>query len=144
VSEAVTMLSSKVMYTSVYFCCTWRIIWFSLLSLNALQSCDIFMKLNLYVNLILRSTEESYIRQKETVSLWSRNLQDVWSREWLHLYSRNWQNGFWKILHFKSLSQVSYLLYWITLSVLNCFPERSSKRHLLLIQCYYRRKPKLN
>jgi hypothetical protein len=34
-------------------------------------------------------------------------------------------------------------LYWIALSVLNCFPK-SSKDHLLLIQCYYRRKPKLN
>jgi hypothetical protein len=34
-------------------------------------------------------------------------------------------------------------LYWIALSVLNCSPWRSSKDHLLLIQCYYRRKPKL-
>ena len=36
------------------------------------------------------------------------------------------------------------LLYWIALSVLNCSSQRSSKDHLLLVQCYYRRKPKLN
>ena len=32
----------------------------------------------------------------------------------------------------------------IALSVLNCSSWRSSKDHLLLIQCYCRRKPKLN
>ena len=35
-------------------------------------------------------------------------------------------------------------LYWIALSVLNCSSQRSSKDHFLLIQCYYRRKSKLN
>ena len=40
-------------------------------------------------------------------------------------------------------AKVDYL-YWIALSVLNCSSLRSSKDHLLLIQRYYRRKPKLN
>ena len=35
-------------------------------------------------------------------------------------------------------------LYWIALSVLNCSSQRSSKDHLLLIRCYYRKKRKLN
>ena len=44
----------------------------------------------------------------------------------------------------KDLNWTLFILYWKTLSVLNGSPWRSSKDRLLLIQCYYRRKPRLN
>ncbi len=37
-----------------------------------------------------------------------------------------------------------YFTAWVALSDVNCSSYKSSKDHLLLIQCYYRRKPKLN
>jgi hypothetical protein len=48
---------------------------------------------------------------------------------WLHLIARNYEPKFFPTGN---------------LSVLNCFSWRSCKDHLLLIQCYYSRKPKLN
>ena len=46
---------------------------------------------------------------------------------------------------YKRKPKLNYLyLNWIALSVLNCSSWRSSKDHLLLIQYYHRREPKLN